>query len=78
MPVFELYRGWSMVIYLNDHRPPHIHAKKAGDSVRVWLDDCACEVERGKVSPAELARIKEFVRRNKAKIERYWNELHGC
>lgn len=35
MPLFELYRGWSIVIYLNDHRPPPIHAKKAGDSVRV-------------------------------------------
>ena len=38
MPIFEIVNGWAITIYLNDHLPIHFHAKKAGMSVRFYLD----------------------------------------
>ena len=76
MPEFEKISGWSVVTYLNDHLPIHVHAKKAGVSVRIYLDG-SCEVERhGNLSAADKRMLIEFVKNNVDKIEEFWNELH--
>lgn len=57
MPVFEMVNGWAITIYLNDHLPIHFHAKKAGVSVRFYLDG-TFEIEgHGKLSPADRNRL---------------------
>ncbi len=76
MPIFELFYGWAITIYLNDHNPAHFHAKKAETSVRVFLEDGSLEVERGKLSPADRRKLQEYAKRNKTRIEEFWNELH--
>lgn len=76
MPEFEKVNGWSIVTYLNDHLPIHVHAKKAGISVRIFLDG-QCDVEHhGKLAAAERRMLIEFVKNNAAQIEEFWNELH--
>ncbi len=76
MPVFEIVNGWAITIYLNDHLPIHFHAKKAGVSVRFYLDGTS-EVEgHGKLSGADRNRLAEYAQNNKRKIEGYWNDLH--
>lgn len=76
MPVFEIVNGWAITIYLNDHLPIHFHAKKAGVSVRFYLDG-AFEIEgHGKFSPADRNRLQKFTKENRKQIEEYWNELH--
>lgn len=76
MPVFEMVNGWAITIYLNDHNPIHFHAKKAGVSVRVFLNG-TFEVEgHAKISPADRNRLLKFARDNQTKIEEFWNELH--
>lgn len=76
MPEFENVNGWSLVTYLNDHLPIHIHAKKAGISVRIFLDG-KCEVERhGKFSASDRRILTDFVKNNAKRIEEFWNELH--
>ena len=76
MPEFEKVNGWSIVTYLNDHLPIHVRAKKAGISVRIFLDG-QCDVEHhGKLAAAERRMLIEFVKNNAAQIEEFWNELH--
>lgn len=76
MPVFEMVNGWAITIYLNDHNPIHFHAKKAGVSVRIFLNG-TFEVEgHAKISPADRNRLLKFARDNQTKIEEFWNELH--
>ena len=69
MPEFEKVNGWSIVTYLNDHLPIHVHAKKAGISVRIFLDG-QCDVEHhGKLAVAERRMLIEFVKNHAAQIE---------
>jgi hypothetical protein len=76
MPIFETVNGWAVTIYLNDHLPVHFHAKKAGVSVRFYLDG-SYEIEgRGKLSGAERKLLADYAKNNKLQIEEYWNELH--
>lgn len=76
MPVFEMVNGWAITIYLNDHLPIHFHAKKAGVSVRFYLDG-TFEIEgHGKLSPTDRNRLQKFAKENREQIEEYWNELH--
>ena len=76
MPEFMKINGWSVVTYLNDHQPIHVHAKKAGVSVRIYLDG-TCEVEHhGRLSAADKRMLVEFVISNADKIKEFWNDLH--
>lgn len=76
MPVFEMVNGWAITIYLNDHLPIHFHAKKAGVSVRFYLDGTFKIEGHGKLSPADRNRLQKFAKENREQIEEYWNELH--
>ena len=76
MPEFMNVNGWSVVTYLNDHQPIHVHAKKAGVSVRIFLDG-TCEVEHhGRLSAADKRMLVEFVKSHATQIEEFWNALH--
>ncbi|GEM_PF-3536182 len=76
MPVFEIVNGWAITFYLNDHLPIHFHAKKAGVSVRFYMDG-SCEVEgHGKLSGADRKLLSAYAKGHKRKIEEFWNELH--
>jgi len=76
MPIFEIVNGWAITIYLNDHLPIHFHAKKAGMSVRFYLDGTFEMEGHGKLSGADRKRLVEYALDNKRKIKEYWNALH--
>ena len=61
---------------MNDHLPIHVHAKKAGVSVRIFLDGTCEEEHHGHLSAVDRRMLVEFVRNNASKIEEFWNELH--
>jgi hypothetical protein len=48
MPVISRFYGILVVMYFNDHRPPHVHAKYAGfeaSFMREWLDKHSAELQ---------------------------------
>ena len=38
MPVISRFYGILIVMYFNDHNPPHLHAKYSGDEARFDFD----------------------------------------
>jgi hypothetical protein len=41
MPTIAIVSGIRIVIYYNDHPPPHFHAKQGGDEFRLRIADLA-------------------------------------
>ena len=64
-----------------DHRPPHFHAKKAGQwHYRVWfMNKEGCMLERaegpkGRISASDRKLLQEAAVRHRAKLLRQWEK----
>ncbi|WP_119313924.1 DUF4160 domain-containing protein [Calidithermus terrae] len=73
--------GFRIVIYPNDHRPPHVHVMTAGGEVLILLglDGEAVEIReiRGAVKNGDAVRAIETVSRNNDSLLEWWREIHG-
>ena len=78
--VLPLFKGWRVVIYPNDHRPPHVHVIGAAEHARFEL---LCEL--GKVSllsnfgfsKRQLGQIEGYLLAHLAHLCKAWGEIHG-
>ena len=80
MPTILLIRGWRVVIYTNDHRPPHVHVIGATEHARYAL---LCDLKTVRLmdyinfSTKQLRTVEAQLVRNIALICKAWGEIHG-
>ncbi len=80
MPTILRVRGLRVVIYMNDHRPPHVHILGQRREAKVAL---GAEGERPSVvyneglSRGELADALVEIDRNRGLLMQRWREIHG-
>ena len=73
-------RGLRVVIYANDHPPPHVHVIGPGSEARIDLGDQekrASIVRNRGLSRAQLAAVLTAIDRNETLLLRRWREIHG-
>lgn len=75
MPTILLERGFRVVIYLNDHPPPHVHVKKAGKQARVGL--LSVELWDSDLTPGESRQAVAIVEANRDTLLASWREIYG-
>lgn len=75
MPTIIRENGFRIVIYTNDHEPPHIHALKAGTEARIFLDPVSLWDSNMKSKDARQA--VEIVEANHDILLEKWYEIHG-
>jgi uncharacterized protein DUF4160 len=73
-------RGMRIVIYPNDHWPPHVHVIGADGRARIALGD-ECEApsvmdNRG-LSRGDLADVRVEIERNRDLLSLRWRQIHG-
>ena len=61
MPVISRFLGIVVMMYWNDHNPPHLHAKYSGYEVMVSLDG---KIIDGSFPKRALKLLKEWVKLN--------------
>lgn len=73
-------RGLRIVIYSNDHWPPHVHVIGARGKARIVLGD-ACEHPSVRwnsgLSSGDLAAVLAEIERNRELLRQRWREIHG-
>jgi hypothetical protein len=80
MPTILRFRGLRVVIYLNDHRPPHVHVIRPDAEARIALGD---EGERpwlmtnDGLSNREVVAALVEIERNRDLLIQRWREIHG-
>jgi hypothetical protein len=72
--------GMRVVIYLDDHEPPHVHVYYGGGTAKIEL---GVEGEPMKIVDAEdmkmgdLRKAKRIVAAHRDELMKKWNEFHG-
>ena len=59
MPTIAFVDGVALIIYPNDHLPPHIHAKFAEYSCKLII--ATGELVEGKLPPAKLRAVRAWL-----------------
>ena len=80
MPTILRFRGLRVVIYVNDHRPPHVHIVGPGREARIALGDerehpwlMTNEGLSRRQVEAALRKVSE----NRDLLIQRWREIHG-
>jgi Domain of unknown function (DUF4160) len=80
VPTVSRFNGLRVAIYLNDHRPAHVHVIGGGNSA---VFDLHCPHgpptirERYGFKASEVRRIEAKVAAELATLCRRWEEIHG-
>ena len=80
MPTVIRFGGLCVVIYPNDHRPPHVHVIGQGHEAVFELNCLNGPVslrENYGFSRRELAQILSFLSENLRGLCSAWEDLHG-
>jgi hypothetical protein len=78
--VLPAIRGWRVVIFTNDHRPPHVHVIGPEESTRFEL---LCDLGAVKLidninfTLGELRLIEIYLIRHIALLCSEWGRIHG-
>lgn len=70
MPTLAIVDGVSILMFWNDHAPPHFHARFAGNECQVDL--ATLQVLEGSLPPAKLARVLKWADKHKTELAAAW------
>jgi hypothetical protein len=75
MPTIAIVEGVRIVIFLNDHLPPHPCALFAGQKVRLSI--ATGEVLSGKLPRPKLKTIQTWLAANREEVAYIWREIRA-
>ncbi len=73
------FKGWRVVIYTNDHRPPHVHVVGAEEHARFEL---LCDLRQVQLMSnigfalSQLKHIERYLLNNIAHLCNEWGRIH--
>jgi hypothetical protein len=68
---------YSIIIFTNDHPPPHVHARKTSMLAKIGLEPEVVLLSYDKkLSAADLRKVVQVVKDNHELLLTKWNELH--
>jgi hypothetical protein len=75
MPTIAWLGSIAILMYLNDHDPPHVHLRAPGFRARLYLDDLKITIMSGRMTPAEAMRLRTWVVANLAPLRENWGRI---
>jgi len=69
-------RNMQIIIYSNDHNPPHFHVKSKDGSIDAKFKIEDCSLLKGEISNKEIKKVESFYSDPKTKIimQKIWNK----
>ena len=74
MPVISRFYGIVIVMYFNDHNPPHLHAKYAGEEARY---DFAGGLLEGSLPRRAAKLVMEWISLHGSELESNWSRARA-
>lgn len=77
MPVISRFYGIVILMFYQDHHPPHFHAKYEGQLAVYRISDC--KLLAGKLPPRATKLIREWAKLHKEDLMEDWDiaQKHG-
>ena len=77
MPTILRVHGMRFVIYVEDHRPAHVHVIGNG-TAKIAFEKATASLEYNRgMSKRDINRALDVVERNRALFTTAWNDIHG-
>jgi hypothetical protein len=75
MPTIAIVDGVAIIIYPNDHIPPHVHARYAEFECKLSI--VTGEVIRGELPANKLAVVRNWLQAHAHEVAFAWDEIHS-
>jgi hypothetical protein len=72
MPTVATIFGMAIMFFYRDHDPPHFHVRAADFSAKIDLADLSVSEIRGRMTPRDLSRIREWAGRHRTELWQDW------
>ena len=76
MPTIVKHDGFRIVIWPNDHLPPHVHVFKRDAEVKIALLELIVFNVEGEISNKDLAKALNLVIKYQVELLERWKEIH--
>ncbi len=76
MPTISRFYGIEIVMYFNDHRPPHFHAFVGDDEALIEWGPVP-QIYRGSLPRASLKRVFEWASLHQAELDADWDQARS-
>ena len=76
MPTIIKQDGFRVVIWPNDHLPPHVHVFKRDAEVKIALLEPIVFNVEGQISNKDLVKALNLVIEHQIKLLQRWKEIH--
>ena len=80
MPTILRFRGLRVILYANDHWPPHVHVVGPDRAAKIALGsegDYPTIVVNEGLSRRQLAEALSQIHQNRELLRQRWREIHG-
>jgi hypothetical protein len=71
MPTISEFFGIMILMFFDDHAPPHFHARYGGDEVVIQINPVG--VLRGRIPPRALSLVIEWAQKYQQNLIEEWN-----
>ncbi len=72
MPTLAMVAGMAILIYYDDHDPPHFHVRAANFRAKVAIGDLSVIEVVGRMKPSEIRTIRAWARHHQAALLENW------
>ena len=70
------HAGFRIMIFTNDHAPPHVHVFRAGSEAVIEFDPLLIR-DNYRMSRVDLRRAVDLVAANRDALLNAWRQIHG-
>jgi hypothetical protein len=77
MPTIAVVDGILIILYFNDHAPPHFHARGAEFHARIRIDDGSILDTEGRISPRQQRRLREWTLAHRDELMDNWRTVRA-
>lgn len=74
MPVISRFYGILIVMYFNDHNPPHFHAKYSGYEAIFGFDG---QIIEGEIPKRAVKFVQEWITYHHTELEQNWEKARA-
>lgn len=75
MPTVAWIAGFAILIFFEDHDPPHFHIRGKGVEAKILLEDLSVVEVKGSLKPADIRAIRVWARKHLPDLYHCWRAV---
>lgn len=77
MPTVAWIAGFAILIFFEDHDPPHFHIRGKGVVAKILLEDLSIVEVKGTLTPADIRAVRNWARGHLPDLYHGWRAVQS-